>query len=206
MRHIPNQYDALLVLGAVMRWDPTTQQWTFPLIMREDEYIGQLVLGEWRARAAALLHTSAPLILVTGGSNIHPETSERCSRAQELARRIIELGVPSEKVQPIGTLEASNTHGNVDNFVAFLREHPDIESVGVLAPRFQEVRAMTMLLAHHAIQDRGTRLTAIQVERELLKAGQLTIAEVDAVYRSPEAEACRILERAGMQALFDPLR
>ena len=40
-------------------------------------------------------------MLVTGGSNIHPETGERASRSRELARLITErYGVPPEKVDP----------------------------------------------------------------------------------------------------------
>ena len=85
------KYDALFVFGAVMRWCDHTG-WHFPLIMNEHEYSGRLVLGVWRALAAATLKDTAPIILVSGGSNIHPNTREKHSCSVELAKYIIKFG------------------------------------------------------------------------------------------------------------------
>ena len=68
-------YDALLVLGAVMKWDRTNEKWDFPAII--EEYSGKLVMGKVRALAASLLHDLAPVMLVTGGSDVHPLTKQQ---------------------------------------------------------------------------------------------------------------------------------
>ncbi len=191
------KYDALHVFGAVMRWDSKRREWTFPAILEEKEYSGRLVLGEWRALAAKHLQNMAPIILVTGGSNIHPETGERCSRAIELARVIVEFGVPKEKVFPIGTGEASHTLGNVENMAIYFQEHPEIRNVGMVCPRFQMQRAMMMQYAHPFFAPGTINFDWLEVERTMVEAGKFPKANVDGVYATPEADICLRLEQQG---------
>lgn len=190
-------YDALHVFGAVMRWDGESKKWTFPLILEENEYSGRLVLGDWRAKAAVVLSNAAPVILVTGGSNKHPETGERCSRAIELARLIVELGVPADKVIPIGTDEASHTLGNIENMARYFQEHPEIKSVGMVCPRFQMQRAMMMQYSHPFFAGGQLDLDWIEVEAVLVEIGILLESAVNVIYSSPEAAICWAMEQQG---------
>ena len=194
------RYDALVVLGAVMRWDRAGRKWVFPLILEPEEYSGRLVLGKWRARAAVVLQDSAPVILVTGGSNTHPETGEQYSRAVELANLIVRLGVPTEKVIPIGQIGASHTMGNVANLGGYLDLHPEIRRVGILCPRFQMLRAMVMHDRDPKLK--GLELEWIEVERTLVQHDASFKAHVDYIYSSPEADICWQQEQNGMWDLL----
>lgn len=197
------RYDALVVLGAVMRWEGRLGKWTFPLILESDEYAGRLVLGEWRAMAAMILQDSAPVILVTGGSNTHPETGEQCSRAVELAKFIVELGVPREKVIPMGKIGASHTMGNVANLVEYLEEHLEIHRVAILSPRFQMFRAMVMHDRDQKLKRNGLELEWIEVERTLVKHDPPRFKpHIDGIYSLPEADTCWQKEQEGMWALL----
>lgn len=191
-------YDALVVLGAVMKWNASTRRWTFPPILSAEEYSGRLVVGEWRARAAALLQHRAPCILVTGGSNKHPETGQLCSRAVELARLIVEFGVPEQKVIPIGTNEASHTLGNVTNLGRYLEEHPSVHRVGVLSPRFQIMRAMVMHVCDPKLRRSGIQLEWIEVEATIVAHQPAFKKEIDAVYTSEAVDICWRKEQEGL--------
>ncbi len=194
------RFEALQVFGAVMRWDRAERKWCFPLILEEREYAGRLVLGDWRAKAAVALHELAPVVLVTGGSNTHPETGESCSRAVELARLIVSYGVPEKKVISMGKIGASHTLGNVANLTEYLCDHQEIRHVGMVCPRFQMLRAMAMQYADpYYKKEGGIELGWIEVERTLVEAGVLLKSEVDAVYTSPEVDICWKMEQRGMQ-------
>ena len=198
-RHLHKyRFDALFIFGAVMRWDRANREWCFPPILEKEEYVGRLVLGEWRAKAAAVLHPLAPLVLFSGGSNKHPETGEQCSRAVELARHIVRHGVPSEKVVPMGANSASHTLGNVANLTDFLRLHP-MREIGMVCPRFQMLRAMVMQYHDPFYLEHDIHLEWIEVERVLVETKVLAKAEIDAIYASSEADECWRMEQQGMK-------
>lgn len=195
------KYDALFVFGAVMRWNQDAG-WHFPLIMEEHEYSGRLVLGHWRAMAAAVLKDIAPSILVSGGSNTHPNTGEKCSRAVELARYIVEYGAPSEKVFPMGTNDASHTLGNVANLSEYLKKNSSIKKIGMLCPRFQMPRAMVMQYNDPFYTENSIEMIWIEVEETLIKHNRVSRIEINRVYTSTEADICTQMEQRGLQDLL----
>jgi hypothetical protein len=140
------KYDAIVVLGAMMEWNKKTNSWEFPTII--DRYPGKLVEGKARAIATREIQDLASTILVTGGSDINPETGQTNSRAVELSRLITErYKVPKGKVVPIGTQTKGDTQGNVDNVIEYLKRHPDLltrKKIAILSPRFQKERAEIM--------------------------------------------------------------
>lgn len=192
------KYDALFVFGAVMRWEENIG-WHFPLIMEEKEYSGRLVLGRWRAEAAAILQHTAPMILVSGGSDKHPITGKTHSRSVELAREIVSIGVPEEKVFPMGTNNASHTLGNVSNLTDLLRANGSIKKIGMLCPRFQMPRAMVMQYSNPFYMENGIDMTWIEVERTLIEGGHYTKKIIDDIYSSHEADICTKMEQRGLQ-------
>lgn len=196
-----HKFDALFVFGAVMRWTKDAG-WHFPLIMEEHEYSGRLVLGRWRAQAAAVLNDIAPIILVSGGSDKHPNTGEKHSRAFELARLIVEFGVPFEKVFPMGTNDASHTLGNVSNLTEYLKTNGSVRKIGMLCPRFQMARAMVMQYRDPYYLEKGIELTWIEVERTLINTGRIIKQTVNDLYTSPEADICMQMEQRGLQDLL----
>ncbi len=167
------KYDAIVVLGAVMDWNPTLEMWTFPDIV--PSYAGKLVLGYRRAQAAMLIHNKAPVILVTGGSDTHPETGKKCSRAVELAMLIMQMGVPSDKVEVIGRNGSSHTLGNVENVVEYLRANSRVETVAILSPLFQYHRARMMFDANPYFKKSGRTLHWLIVETILMKKNQISL-------------------------------
>lgn len=197
------KYDALVVLGAVMEWDPYRQMWDFPPII--ERYAGKLVLGKVRAFVAMLLQDTAPLILVTGGNDKHPETGETCSRSVELARLITKVyGVPEEKVVPMGTIGASHTLGNAQNFVEYLRANREIirrNIIGIVAPDFQWRRAAMMFRANPYFQQHQIRLEWIIAEQVIQNSFPEISGFFDWLYSSEAAAICTQMEIKGMRDL-----
>ena len=190
------RYDAIVVLGAVMEWSPKLGQWIFPGFT--DNYPAKMVLGTWRALAASFIHEQAPKMLVTGGSQKHPETDEVHSRAVELTKLICELGVPFEKIEVIGKIGASHTIGNRDNLRDYLRAHPEIKRIAILCPRFQLGRAVLMHDADPFFKESGIETTWIVVEAVLKRHDPTFQLLEEAVYKTPEAEVCRQMEEKGI--------
>lgn len=192
------QYDALFVFGAVMRWSQE-DGWHFPLIMEEHEYSGRLVLGHWRAMAAAVLKDISPVILVSGGSNTHPNTGEKHSRAVELARSIVKYGAPTEKVFPIRTNDVSHTLGNAANLSEYLKKNTSVKKVGMLCPRVQMPRAMVMQYSDPFYKENSIEMTWIEVERTLIESDYIHRDAIDSIYTSPEADICWQMEQKGLK-------
>jgi len=164
-------YDALLVLGAVMKWNPHMNKWDFPHIV--DSYVGKLVMGKVRAFAASLLHNLAPIVLVTGGSDVHPETQKRVSRSVELAKLMnTKYEIPKEKIIPIGTAKASHTLGNAKNLIKYIDENPEIlqnQKIAILSPRFQAKRAEIMFDMNPYFKENKIELIWLIAEDEIEK-------------------------------------
>lgn len=196
-------YDALVVLGAVMDWSDTKKRWEFPTIV--ERYAGKLVMGKARAIAASELDQEAPVTLVTGGREIHPETGEGASRASELAKLMTErYKMSKETVIPIGTAEAGSVMGNVENVVAYLQNNPEIlkrRRIAILSPRFQKERAELMFDANPYFKEQGIGIEWLVVEDILERRHPLYKEWADAVYRRPEAELNRRLEEQGIKDL-----
>lgn len=195
------KYDAIVVLGAVMVWDGNLKKWTFPDIVTS--YAGKLVLGDRRALAAAYLADKTTHILVTGGSDTHPETGEVHSRAVELAYRIVEMGAPYNKVQVIGQIGSSHTQGNVENLIAWLKTRPGINKVAILSPLFQYHRARMMFDLNLYFKEAGINLEWLIVETILMKEDLDFIDWFEKVYTSPDALVCLEMEVQGIKALRD---
>src|SRR5579872_5597976 len=141
-----HEYDAILVLGAVMEWNHASHKWEFPPII--DRYAGKLVMGKIRAFATKEAQDLAPVILVTGGSDVNPETGQRESRSVELSKVMTDTyRIPKDKVIPMGTAEASHTLGNAENLIKYIEENPDVlkkKRIAIISPRFQAERARMM--------------------------------------------------------------
>jgi len=198
----PN-FDAILVLGAVMEWDKQRKQWTFPTII--NRYAGKLVMGKARALAAREIQKKAPFLLIAGGSDTNPETGKIESRSFQLAKLITDqYGVSKEKVIPIGAAGADNTLGNVENLIAYLESHPDIlklKKIAVLSPRFQKERARLMFEKNPYFNKCGIELEWLVVEDILEKCDPRYKKWIDAVYATPEAEINRQIEARGLDDL-----
>ena len=197
------EYDALLVLGAVMEWNDKTNNWNFPTII--DSYPGKLVMGKARAIAASYIHEKAPVVLVTGGSDKNPVSGQFESRSIQLSNLITDsYGVSKEKVVPIGSLGASHTLGNVENLVHYLEEHPEIlksKKIGILSPRFQSERAKLMFEQNLYFEENKIQLDWLIVE-DILEHQDVRYKKwVDAVYARPEAEINRAMEEKGIADL-----
>lgn len=198
-----------VVLGAVMKWDREKKEWTFPPIV--DEYPGKLVMGEYRAEAAALTYETAPIMLVTGGPQIHPETGEECSRAEELRKRIIRYGVPQEKILAIGKSlkERGNTLGNSQDIVDYIEQNEsvlegsgDYPRIGILCPLFQAPRAKIMFGMNDFFKKRRITLDWMMVEHTLALRDKSRWMEFKRLYNTPEAKINREMEEQGIQALL----
>lgn len=196
-------YDALVVLGAVMDWSDANKRWEFPTII--ERYPGKLVMGKARAIAASELEGEAPVTLVTGGRDIHPETGESASRASELAKLMTErYKMSKETVIPIGTAEAGSVMGNVENVVAYLQNNPGIlrrHRIAILSPRFQKERAELMFEANPYFKEQGVTIEWLVVEDILERRDPRYKKWADAVYSTPEAEINRELEEQGIKDL-----
>jgi hypothetical protein len=193
------KYDAIVVLGAVMVWDGNLERWTFPDIV--DSYPGKLVLGEKRAQATAYMANLAHVILVTGGSDTYPETGEKCSRSVELAKIIVNKGVPSEKVIAIGQSQSNNTQGDVENAVDYLKANNWIKRVVILSPLFQFARAKMMFEMNSFFKDNDIILYGLIIETVLMQSDPRFIPWFEKVYTSPEALVCQEMEVQGIKAL-----
>ncbi|OGG57010.1 hypothetical protein A3D71_00535 [Candidatus Kaiserbacteria bacterium RIFCSPHIGHO2_02_FULL_55_20] len=196
-------YDALVVLGAVMEWSPEQKRWEFPTII--DRYRGKLVMGKARALAASELEGDAARTLVTGGTDVHPETGEVASRATELAKLMTErYKMSKEKVIPIGTADAGSVAGNVENVVTYLKEHPEMmrrHRIAILSPHFQKERAQLMFDANPYFKENGIKLDWVIVEDILEGRDPRYKQWTAAVYNTPEAEINRNMEQGGIQDL-----
>lgn len=199
-----NNTHVAVILGAVMEFSMALQLWRFPLVMSADRYVARLVLGEWRIQAAALLAKDFSTMLVTGGSDEHPVTGQKVSRAEEMAKAIRWHLVNNDttEVIPIGTLTASHTQGNVANTKAYLEEHPEVKSITIVSPGFQLTRAALMFALDPFFAKRGITLKFMEVEKILLEAKRLTQQEVDLIYDSPEHVICKALEDEGCRKLL----
>lgn len=197
------QYDALVVLGAVMAWNEKRKQWAFPTII--PCYAGKLVMGKARALATREMQDCAPLILVTGGSDRNPVTGNLDSRATELSKLIKRYGVPGDKVFPIGTIEASHTQGNVENLVAFLKERPEVlqtRRIKILCQRFQQERAELMFQSNPFFRKHGIVLDWITVEEVLTGRSPRYGRWVNRVYATKEAATNQEMEQEGIRAFL----
>lgn len=201
------KYDAIVVLGAVMRWNAENKQWDFPTIMEPEEYSGRIVMGKARAIAASHIQADAEKLLVTGGSNVHPETGERASRSRELARLISEgYGVPPDKVIPMGTLSASHVMGNVENVIDYLEKNPAVlkrRRIAVLTPKFQSERAKEMFDANPYFKEKGIAIDWLIVEDVLAARHPMYKKWAAAVDATPEAATNRAMEKEGLKAFRD---
>lgn len=197
------EYDAILVLGAVMEWNDKSSSWDFPTII--DRYPGKLVMGKARAIATSYIHEKTPIVLVTGGSDKNPVTGQLESRSVQLSNLITDrYGVPKEKVISIGTLGASHTLGNVENLVQYLNDNPEIlksKKVGILLPRFQKERTELMFEQNQYFKENKIQLDWLIVEDILEHRDDRYKKWVDAVYATPEAEINRIMEKKGITDL-----
>lgn len=196
-------YDALLVLGAVMEWDKSRKMWDFPAII--PRYAGKLVMGKVRALAASLLSNLAPVVLVTGGSDVNPETGERVSRSVELTKLMTGVyKIPENKVVPMGTAEASHTLGNAENLIQFIKDHPEIlkqKRIAVLSPRFQAERARMMFEKNSYFEEHGVVVEWLIAEDEIEKRHPEMKRYFDWIYSTPEAEENRQMEERGIEDL-----
>lgn len=196
-------YDALVVLGAVMEWNRKAKKWEFPTVI--ERYPGKLVEGKARAIAASELQNIAPRILVTGGSDINPETGDLASRAYELAKLIEEkYDVPHDKLVIIGKSESGNTRGNVENIVDFFKSNPELterKKIAILAPNFQLDRAKFMFNDNPYFNDNNIEINFISVEDVLGKRHPLYKNWAEKVYKSDAAKVNREMERKGLSDL-----
>lgn len=200
-REYEPKYDALLVLGAVMEWNDQKGEWEFPTIIQS--YPGKLVMGKARALAAKELQNEAPFILVTGGSDKNPKTGELESRSVELSKLMTEhYNIPKEKVIPIGKPGAGNTQGNIENFISYVKTHPEIletGQIGVLCPRFQRKRAQLMFDANPYCKQHNIKLDWIEVEDVLEQRDPHYKTWAEKVYSTPEAKINRRMELQGIK-------
>lgn len=203
MRKNINKYDVIVVLGVVMEWNKKRKTWEFPTIIQR--YPGKLVMGRMRAQAAAKIHDLANKILVTGGSDRHPQTGRLVSRSKQLTKLITEyFRVPKNKVVAVGSMGASHTLGNVEDLVVYLKKHPKIiytKRLAILCPRFQRKRAKIMFGLNPYFRKRNIKLTWLLVEDILEKNDKRWRKRIKKIYRSPEAKICRELEKKGISDL-----
>ena len=197
------EYDAILVLGAVMEWNKITKKWEFPPII--DRYAGKLVMGKIRAFATKEAQSIAPVILVTGGSDVNPETGKRESRSVELSRLMTDVyQIPKEKVVPMGTAEASHTLGNADNLIKYIQENPSMlikKRIAIISPRFQAERAKMMFDINPYFQENGITLDWLIAEDIIEEKYPKFKSWADRIYSSPEAETNRKMEEKGIEDL-----
>ena len=198
------RYDALLVLGAVMKWNFTTEKWEFPAII--ESYNGKLVLGKIRAFAASLLWNIAPTILVTGGSDLNPVTGKRDSRAIQLAKVITDkYCVPKDKVIPVGTLKGSYTLGNREDLINFLKTNLKIlrkNRIAILSPRFQMARAMIMFRLNPYFDQNDIMLDWFMAEQVICHLYPKFERYERLLYSSSAAEINRQMEERGIRDLL----
>lgn len=196
-------YDVIVVLGAVMQWDTKTKRWTFPTIV--DRYAGKLVMGKARALAAREIQNLAPMMLVTGGSDVNPETGKKESRAVELSKLITEkYKVPKEKVMAMGQADSGHTVGNVENVVEYIKARPGtIERgvVAILSPRFQLKRAKLLFDANPFFKINNIELKWLVVEDVLGAKSQHFQRWANRIYSTPEAEINKRMEEKGVTDL-----
>lgn len=190
-------YDALVVLGASMRWDDKRNRWYFPTIIEEAR--GKLSEGKARAIGAGMAFERhlAPLILVTGG--IERDKGHEGSRSHELAKLIVSrYHVPEDAVRAIG--QRGNTEGNGLDVTDFLTEHPEYikrNRLGVLTNYWHLPRALTILSDNEFFKERGIELVPVEPEIMMIE-NKYYRKWVDAIDRSPEMDLALWWENKGM--------
>ena len=192
-------YDAVLVLGTGMKWDKELGKWTFPHIIKNS-----LVLGQIQAVAAAEVHEITPYLLVTGGSEINPETGKKDSRSKELTKSILDLGVPLEKVVSIGRLQSSSTYGNFEDLAFYLRNNPEIiqeKKFAILSPRFQSERAKMILVRNNHLKDFRLSFEWLVAEEILQEKNPEYASQIEKMYDTPEARRTIRMEKKGISDL-----
>lgn len=181
------KYDALLVLGACMEWDPKKNEWTFPTWVPPEIYGPELVMGKARAIATAEIAKDASVVLVTGGPQEHPETKEKHSRAKELSRLIKEYGVGEEKVISMG--KGGNTLKNAEDTADYLEKNPEVlkqKKIAILSPQFQQKRAKMMFDKHPYFKEHGIDVDWVIVE-DVLEGRDPKYKEwTEALYQNPK--------------------
>lgn len=196
------QYDALLVLGACMKWDENKKEWAFPTWVPEEIYKPELVMGKARAIATSAIEEQAEVILVTGGPQKNPETGEIASRAVELSRLITEYGVSPEKVVAMG--KGGNTLKNAEDTAAYLKDHPEIirhRKIGVLSPRFQQERAKEMFDQDPYFKENGIEVDWIIVDDILEGRNPHYKKWIEALYKNPKYQGVLESEKKGLEDL-----
>lgn len=210
----PEKVDALLVLGAAFEWNANDAKWWSPPYIKH--YKGIIVAGELRAAAASILYhltpELAPQIIITGGSDLHPITKERVSRAvllRDLMRD--EYGIPEIKMQIIGQPDKGHTMGNVEVIVDSIKSGEVAlqgNNLAVLSPRFQASRAKAMFKLNQEFTKLGINTFWILAERVIeevdpsFKDGySFRVYGHDLIYGSRLVRYFAEMEREGKRAL-----
>jgi len=196
-----DKYDAVIVLGAVMKWNGRKNKWEFPAIIKS--YSGKLVMGEARALAARIVEYLTKIILVTGGSDKNPRTGKMDSRANQLAKLMVEkYDMLKEKVIVIGKTNSGHTSGNVENVIEYFEKNPKIlklKQVGIICPDFQKRRAKIMFDSASYFRENGIKLDWLSVENILTKIDSRYKKWIEEIYASPEAEVNTRMEKQGIK-------
>lgn len=196
----PYEYDALVVLGAFMEWNLKFRRWDFPSII--DWYVAKLVAGKARAIASAEAHDLAPVVIITGGSIENPETGEKASLADELAKLIKKYGAPEEKLVSLPNPEKSNTLGNIKDTIDYIESNPEVlqkKKIAILCPKFQYERAKLMFEQEPYFKEKSIEISWVIAEDMLQKRSPHYQQWIDKLYATPEAELNRQLEAKGVQ-------
>jgi uncharacterized SAM-binding protein YcdF (DUF218 family) len=167
------QYDAIVVLGAQMVWNKFSKKWMLPAI--KEDYVGKIVGGNAKSLAAKLAFEQnlAPLILTTGGNEVHQEEeSEEIingSRSEVLCSFIVRRGVPNESVISIGKI--GNTQGNVKDIADYLQGHRDIlkkKKIGVVSWKIHLERFRLFAEENDFFSSNGIEIVDLPVEDFLM--------------------------------------
>lgn len=196
-------YDIVVVLGSVMTWNPRMNRWSFPIVIKE--YAGHLVMGLYRALAAAEFQDHTKKLLITGGSDQHPISGQKHSRSLELTKRIKKLGVPENKLIDIGQIGSSHTQGNIENTMAFLSQNPELlkeRKIGILSPTFQAKRAELMWRNSPWFKEKDIELRMLLLEDILTQKYPSLERAFEKIYNSPDADHCLTMEQQGIDAFL----
>lgn len=197
------QFDIVVVLGSVMTWSPSMNRWSFPIAIKE--YAGHLVMGAYRAFAAAEFQDHTEKLLITGGSDKHPTTGQKHSRSTELTKRIKKLGVPEDKLVDIGQLGSSHTQGNIENTIAFLSQNPELlkeRKIGILSPTFQARRAELMWRNSPWFKEEDIEPRLLLLEDILTQKYPSLEKAFEKIYNSQDADHCLTMEQQGIDAFL----
>ena len=163
----PTSLDAIIVLGASMDKHESAETWRLAGVVQSDPH--RIVGGHSRAIVARQMYDTGfrGTYLVTGGVQEDKE-GNLASRARVLANKMDHsYKIPTSHIEVVGRGGNGYTLGNIQDTIAYVRDHPNIiESgeFGLLTNEWHMPRSLLMFRSEPFFAEMGIHIRPIVVE------------------------------------------